>query len=59
MLEQSTRQLAKESRQSKPSPSPERVTCFVCKQQVSRSQVVKLRHPKEHDVWVCEQHLKR
>jgi len=57
MLEQSTRQLAKESQQSK--PSPERVTCFVCKQQVSHSQVVKLRHPREHDVWVCEQHLKR
>jgi hypothetical protein len=57
MLEKSSRQLTKNPLQDK--PSPPKVTCFVCKQAVDSSRVVKLYHPKERDVWVCEQHLKR
>ena len=35
------------------------VTCYVCKQNVSRSQARQLVHPKDKRVWVCEEHIKQ
>lgn len=57
--------MLEQSAQSKPDnppvgkPTSEQVSCFVCKQQVGKDQVVKLHHHKANDVWVCEQHLKK
>jgi len=35
------------------------VTCFVCKQEVEVSSVVRMQHPKAGEVWVCKDHVKK
>jgi hypothetical protein len=57
MLEQTAPEQSEAAQESQ--KDKEVVTCFVCKQNVSRSQARQLVHPKEKKVWVCEGHIRQ
>lgn len=39
-------------------PDQAKVTCFVCKREVERKVVTQVDHPREKQVWVCQEHIK-